>query len=138
MRLFWSKWIAAGNLRGDLLMASGHLSWAIYTLAAKPLLQRHDPLRIAMVATLLSPLPLLPLAVAEPWDPARMAPALGWIALLAFLATTVGTVAWNRALRDVSAGTMAPLRSSVTLDGVPMPQTLGDSQGQPECHISRR
>ena len=26
-----------GDLRGDLLIAAGHLCWAIYTLAAKPL-----------------------------------------------------------------------------------------------------
>jgi drug/metabolite transporter (DMT)-like permease len=34
-------------------------------------------------------------------------PALGWVLLLAFLATALGMVAWNRALREVSASTMA-------------------------------
>jgi drug/metabolite transporter (DMT)-like permease len=98
---------SAGDLRGDALMALGHLSWAIYTLAAKPLLVRHDPLRVALLASALSWLPLLPFALLEPVDPARLLPALGWITLLAFLGTAVGTLAWNRALRELPAGTVA-------------------------------
>ncbi len=98
---------AAGSLRGDALMAAGHLAWAIYTLAAKPLVGRNDPLRIAILASALSPLPLIPLAIAEPLDPSRAVPAIGWIVLLAFLATSMASWVWNRALQAVSAGTMA-------------------------------
>lgn len=97
----------AGDLRGDLLMAVGHLAWAIYTLAAKPLLERHDPLHVAIVAGLFSPLPLLPLAAGEPFAWEAAVPALGWIAALAVLSTAIGTLAWNRGLQHVSAGTMA-------------------------------
>jgi len=97
----------AGNLRGDLLMALGHLAWAIYTLAAKPLLERHDPLHVAILAGLFSPLPLLPLALGEHFDAAAAVPALGWIAALALLSTALGTLAWNRGLVHVSAATMA-------------------------------
>jgi len=97
----------AGHLGGDLLMAAGHLCWAIYTLAAKSLVARHDPLQVAVRAGAISWLPLVPFALAEPFDPVRALPALGWIVLLALLASAVATVAWNRALREVSAGTMA-------------------------------
>lgn len=97
----------AGHLGGDLIMAAGHLCWAIYTLAAKSLVARHDPLQVAIRAGAISWLPLVPLALAEPFDAARALPAIGWVLLLAFLATAVATVAWNRALREVSAGTMA-------------------------------
>lgn len=96
-----------GHLGGDLVMAAGHLCWAVYTLAAKSLVERHDPLQVAIRAGALSWLPLLPFAALEPWDPERALPALGWIVLLALLASALGTVAWNRALREVSAGTMA-------------------------------
>jgi drug/metabolite transporter (DMT)-like permease len=96
-----------GHVGGDVLMALGHLSWAIYTLVAKPLLARHDALRVSLVGCALSPLPLLPWALAEPLDGERALAALGWILLLAFATTAVGTFAWNRALRHVRAGTMA-------------------------------
>jgi drug/metabolite transporter (DMT)-like permease len=96
-----------GDLRGDLIIAAGHLCWAIYTLAAKPLVARHDPLRVAIFAALLSWIPLVPLAATESFDATRALPALGWVLLLAFLATALGMVAWNRALREVSASTMA-------------------------------
>jgi len=95
------------SLRGDLVMAAGHLCWAIYTLAAKPLVARHDPLLVAMRAGLLSVVPLLPFALAEPFSLARALPSLGWVLLLALLASCLATVAWNRALREVSAATMA-------------------------------
>lgn len=97
----------SGDLRGDLVMAAGHLCWAIYTLAAKPLVARHDPLLVSIYAAAISWLPLIPFALREPFDLARAAPALGWVLLLAFLASGVGLLAWNRALREVSAATMA-------------------------------
>jgi drug/metabolite transporter (DMT)-like permease len=97
----------AGHLGGDLIMAAGHLCWAIYTLAAKALVARHDPLRVAIRAGAVSWLPLVPFALAEPFALERALPALGWVLLLAFLATAVATFAWNRALREVTAGTMA-------------------------------
>src|SRR5258705_666529 len=39
---------------GDALIAAGHLAWAIYTLAAKPLLERHDPGRVSLAAVRVS------------------------------------------------------------------------------------
>lgn len=98
---------SGGDLRGDLVMAAGHLCWAIYTLAAKPLVARHDPLRVAVLAAAISWIPLLPFALREPIDVERALPALGWVVVLALLASAVAMVAWNRALREVSASTMA-------------------------------
>ena len=36
-----------------------------------------------------------------------MLPALGWVLALAFFSTTVISYAWNAALKEVSAGTIA-------------------------------
>jgi len=96
-----------GDPLGDSLIALGHLAWAIYTLAAKPLLERHDPGRVSVASVLLS-IPILSvLAIGEPIDPERVLPALGWIVVLAVTASAIGTLSWNFALRSISAGTMA-------------------------------
>ncbi|MGH9884728.1 MAG: DMT family transporter [bacterium] len=98
-----------GSPFGDVLIALGHLAWAIYTLAAKPLLVRHDPMRISLASVLLSIPPLFLLSIGEPFSLADALPALGWVIALALLATTLGTWSWNWALRRMSAGTMAAL-----------------------------
>lgn len=120
---------AAGDLFGDLLMAVGHLSWAIYTLAAKPLLARHEPGRLTLLGTILSPIPLVPLALAEPFDWNAALPAAGWVLLLAFLATALGTFAWNQALRSVTAGTMAVFIFLQPVCGLALGQMLGEPVG---------
>ncbi|HTO08731.1 MAG TPA: DMT family transporter [Myxococcota bacterium] len=96
-----------GDPLGDALIAAGHLSWAIYTLAAKPLLERHDPGRVSLWALVLSIPLLLVLAVGEPIDLGRALPELGWLTLLALTSNAIGPLAWNWALRSISAGTMA-------------------------------
>jgi drug/metabolite transporter (DMT)-like permease len=98
-----------GDPFGDALIALGHLSWAIYTLAAKPLLERHDVMRVSLMAVLLSIPPLFLLAIGEELSLARALPALGWVIALAFLATALGSWSWNWALHRMSAGTMAAL-----------------------------
>ncbi len=96
-----------GNPLGDGLIAAGHLAWAIYTLAAKPLLVRHDALRVSVAAVLLSIPPLLLLALGEEFSWERALPALGWVIALAILGSAIGSWAWNWALHRMSAGTMA-------------------------------
>lgn len=95
-----------GDPMGDALIALGHLSWAVYTVATKPLLERHDPMRIAVAIVALSILPIGVLALGEPFDPQRARLAIGWVVLLALLATAAGTWTWNFALRHVSASTL--------------------------------
>ena len=68
-----------GDALGDALIAAGHLSWAIYTLIAKSLLERHDEGRLSLYAVGLTLPPLALLASTESFDPARALPALGCV-----------------------------------------------------------
>lgn len=96
-----------GDPLGDGLIALGHVAWAVYTLAAKPLLVRHDAMRVSLAAVLLSIPPLVLLALGEDFSLERALPALVWVVALALLATALGSWSWNWALGRMSAGTMA-------------------------------
>jgi drug/metabolite transporter (DMT)-like permease len=98
-----------GDAFGDVLMAAGHLAWAIYTLGAKSLLERHDEGRVSLAAVALTLPPLALLASTEPLDPARAVPALVWVFVLAATSTALVTWLWNWALHRTRAGTMGVL-----------------------------
>jgi drug/metabolite transporter (DMT)-like permease len=98
-----------GDAFGDVLMAAGHLAWAIYTLGAKSLLERHDEGRVSLGAVALTLPPLALLASTESIDPARALPALFWVLVLAALSTALVTWLWNWALHRTRAGTMGVL-----------------------------
>jgi len=98
-----------GDAFGDVLMAAGHLAWAIYTLGAKSLLERHDEGRVSLAAVALTLPPLALLAHSEPLDPERAVPALVWVFVLAATSTAAVTWLWNWALHRTRASTMGVL-----------------------------
>jgi drug/metabolite transporter (DMT)-like permease len=98
-----------GDAFGDALIAAGHLAWAIYTLVAKSLLERHDEGRVSLLAVGLTLPPLAVLASSESLDVERALPALGWVLVLAALSTALCTWLWNWALHRTRAGTMGVL-----------------------------
>ena len=98
-----------GDAFGDVLMATGHLAWAIYTLGAKSLLERHDEGRVSLAAVALTLPPLALLAHSEPLDPERAVPALVWVFVLAATSTAAVTWLWNWALHRTHASTMGIL-----------------------------
>jgi drug/metabolite transporter (DMT)-like permease len=97
----------AGDLFGNALIFAGYLAWSIYTLAAKPLVARHDVTRLSFFAIALTVPPFLLLAAREPIQADNLAAGLFWVALLAFTSTALATYSWNKALVSISAGTMA-------------------------------
>jgi len=107
-----------GDAFGDALIAAGHLSWAIYTLIAKSLLERHDEGRVSLYAVGLTLPPLALLASTESLDPARALPALVWVFALAALCTALCTWLWNWALHRTRAGTMGVLIFAQPVVGV--------------------
>jgi len=98
-----------GDAWGDVLMAAGHLAWAIYTLGAKSLLERHDEGRVSLAAVALTLPPLALLAQTEALDRERALPALVWVFVLAATSTALVTWLWNWALHRTRAGSMGVL-----------------------------
>jgi drug/metabolite transporter (DMT)-like permease len=98
-----------GDPIGDAIMAAGHLAWAIYTLGAKSLLERHDEGRVSLYAVALTLPPLALLASTESVEVDRALPALLWVFVLAASSTALVTWLWNWALHRTRAGTMGVL-----------------------------
>jgi drug/metabolite transporter (DMT)-like permease len=119
-----------GDPLGDLLILLGYLAWAIYTLAAKSLLDRHDVTRVSLWAVGLSIPPLALFAVSEPIDAARAPHALAWLGVLALVSTALATFSWNRALQSMRAGTMAAFIFVQPVVGLALgAAVLGESAG---------
>ncbi len=96
---------------GDTLLVMHGFAWAIYTVAAKGLLARYDPLGVS-AASLLVALPFLSAAAAIEarafdWDAARLVPSLAAAVTLGLVVSAGMTVLWNRALRHLDASRMA-------------------------------
>jgi drug/metabolite transporter (DMT)-like permease len=121
---------ATGDPLGDLLILLGYLAWAVYTLAAKSLLDRHDATRVSLWAVGLSIAPLALCAATEPIEPERAQPALLWVGVLALVSTAVATFSWNRALQSMRAGTMAAFIFVQPVVGLALGLTvLGETAG---------
>jgi drug/metabolite transporter (DMT)-like permease len=98
--------------RGNLLLVVASIFWGIYTIAAKPTLERVPPLAVAGVASSISLLILIPAALLEmPLDlqAAKNPVAIGAVILLGLFISFGATVMWNVSLKDIPASQMATL-----------------------------
>ena len=96
---------------GDVLLAVHAALWAVYTIAAKPLLRRVDA-TVLTTASLVVALPALALAAAAELattarPPGPLLPALAAAAVLGVLLSALMTLLWNAALRRLDASELA-------------------------------
>jgi drug/metabolite transporter (DMT)-like permease len=107
---------------GDLLLVAHGVAWGVYTVAAKRLLERYQPLAVS-AASLLVGLPFLSgLAALEAptfaWDAAEIVPAVTAAVVLGLVVSAGMTVLWNVALRGLDASRMAGFIFLQPLSGV--------------------
>ncbi|MEA3203445.1 MAG: hypothetical protein QOI63_1120, partial [Thermoplasmata archaeon] len=100
------EFTAAGK---TLVILLAPLSWAVYSIYTKPLIQRYGGLFVTGVTLSLGTFTLLPLAFQYGAAPLR---ALGpvdwaWLAFLAILSTVLGYAMWNQALKVRSASAVS-------------------------------
>jgi drug/metabolite transporter (DMT)-like permease len=125
----WSALLGGASL-GSLLLAIQSLMWSIYTVSAKPTLERVPPEAVALMTTVIAFSLVGPASIAE-WSSIDLGRALTWQALGAVFGLGVGvswfaTLLWNRALESISASTMALLIFVQPATGVILGVLLGE------------
>jgi len=97
------------SLLGPSLVLVAATAWAAYTIIAKPLVGRFDPMLLTAYATFLGTALLLPTGTAQLFPAATELTPLAWAAILylGLMCSTVGYAIWNVVLRVRSATTVA-------------------------------
>jgi drug/metabolite transporter (DMT)-like permease len=96
-------------LLGTLITFGAPLSWALYTIVGKPLVQRHDPNLVTMSAIVWGSLPL---AFFMPGSgEIKNVTLMGWSALafLSIICTIFGFLVWSWALKKTEAARLGAL-----------------------------
>jgi drug/metabolite transporter (DMT)-like permease len=97
-------------LFGYLLVLLSNLSWATYVVLAAPLMQRHPPLRVTALSTILGAIPLVlfnaPALATQNWGGVDWH---GWSGILfsSVLGVVVAFVIWNLAVQKIGAARTA-------------------------------
>ncbi|MBK8013197.1 MAG: DMT family transporter [Deltaproteobacteria bacterium] len=105
--------LGAGSLRGNMLMAAQAVFWAIYTIAAKPTLERITPMMYSFVTSVVALIAMLPLGFVEyraiePNVPALFeATPLISMVYLAVLVSFVAMILWNHAVKALPSSQVA-------------------------------
>jgi drug/metabolite transporter (DMT)-like permease len=109
--------ISIDNAKGPLLVLLAPISFALYNVIAKPLVERIDATAVSSAANLLGTLALLPLLNASSIDHARALGAWDWtlVLYLGLICTLFAYNAWGMGLRRLDAS-----RAVAYLYGVPV------------------
>ena len=95
---------SSSEVTGDLLTLGATLTWALYTIAAKPLLEKYSAVKVTAYNLAAGSFLLLPLSlnglVNQPWSSISV---LSWAAMAfaAFIAAGVAYVLWYQGVKDI-------------------------------------
>jgi len=92
------------DLSGDLLTLAASFSWALYTLLAKPLLEKYSPIKITAYSMAIGTFLLLPLGLPELADQSwRTISVTSWSALGfgAFIAGGIAYTLWYQGVQQL-------------------------------------
>lgn len=102
--------VSAASLRGDLMLMGAVLCWAVYTMGARPLMERHSPVGVTALSMLIGTAVYAPLcapAVARvPWGTIS---GITWVKLVysAIFALCVSYTIWYAAVRAIGSARTA-------------------------------
>ena len=110
--------LSADLLVGNVIILGAAMLWGSYTALTRPVVQKHSPLSLTVIALLLCLIPLGILAIPfwneTDWDQMN---ALYWFAVFfsGALSTGVAVVFWNNAVRSLGASHTAAFGNLVPL-----------------------
>lgn len=98
--------LTVANVFGPFLVVVAVLSWSLYSILAKPLLQDYPAIPFTAYLMILGTLLMAPVALVTKWDASAIASPIVWIAagFSGIGSTLIGQLLWNYALTilDVS------------------------------------
>jgi len=106
---------------GDLLILAGTICWSIYTVLAKPLLQRYTPLKLTTLTMVMGTLPLVLVSIPSLKDQNwSSVPSQGWLSLTYSFcfAIAIGYVIWYTAVSRIGNPRTALYENLVTVIAV--------------------
>jgi drug/metabolite transporter (DMT)-like permease len=98
--------VSGASMRGDLMLMGAVVCWAIYTMGARPLMERHSPVGVTALSMLIGTMVYVP--IASP-NLARVAWAevttMAWLKLVysAVFALCVSYTIWYAAVRQIGS-----------------------------------
>jgi drug/metabolite transporter (DMT)-like permease len=101
---------AGATVRGDMMMLAAVCCWAVYTLAAGPLMKRHSPVGVTGISMAIGTLVYVPVVMqrlrATPWTSLS---AGAWMAVVysALFALCIAYTIWYTAVREIGSARTA-------------------------------
>jgi len=95
---------SASDVAGDLLTLCATLTWALYTITAKPLLEKYSAIKVTAYSFASGSILLLPMSlnglINQPWSSIS---SLSWAALAfaSFIAAGVAYVFWYQGVKEI-------------------------------------
>lgn len=92
------------NLRGELMILAGNICWAVYTVMAKPLLDRMSPLKLTAITMSLGTLGYLPFSLGQIFSTRTAAVTTeGWASLFysGLFALVISYIIWYASVKRV-------------------------------------
>jgi len=99
------------HFAGNVALAASGILWGLYTPVLTPVARRHAAVPVTFAVVAISTAALLVPALMElrHWEPGpHLGSSLAYTAVMGVGVTFLGTLAWNRAMRDLPAGVIAP------------------------------
>ena len=102
--------VTAASMRGDVMLMGAVLCWALYTMGARPLMERHSPVGVTALSMIIGTMVYLPLAAPNlarlDWTSVT---AMTWAKLVysAVFSICVAYTIWYAAVRAIGSARTA-------------------------------